>query len=57
MWEDRRNLVFFHMCLVGRMKRWKDKKKKKKKNSFFWLRRKMQIENRVGINLPLCLII
>ena len=25
-WEDRRDLVFCHMCLVGRMKKWKDGK-------------------------------
>ena len=23
-WEDRRDLVLSHMCLVGRMKKWRD---------------------------------
>jgi len=25
-WDDRRDLVFFHLCLVGRMEKWRDGK-------------------------------
>ena len=25
-WEDRKYLVFFHVCLVGEMKKWEDGK-------------------------------
>ena len=44
-WEDEKYLVFYYMCLVGRMRKWKDEKLiclVKKKNEM--------IENEVGIN-------
>ena len=44
-WEDEKYLVFYYMCLVGRMRKWKDEKLiclVKKKNEI--------IENEVGIN-------
>ena len=25
-WNDRKNLVFSHMCLVGRIEKWRDEK-------------------------------
>ena len=48
-WEDRKDLVFFHMCLVGRMEKWRDGKLiclVEKKNEM--------MENEIGINLQLC---
>lgn len=35
-WGDRKDLVSFHVCLVGRMEKWRDEK------LLFWLRRKMR---------------
>ena len=43
-WEDRKDLVLSHMCLVGRMKKWRDEKLiclVEKKNE--------SMENEVGI--------
>ena len=48
-WKDRKDLVFSYMCLVGRVKKWRDGK-------FFCLveKKSERIENKVCINLPLC---
>ena len=45
-WEDRRDLVFSHLCLVERMKKWRDEK-------FICLvwKKNERMENEVGINL------
>ena len=48
-WEDKRNFVFFHMCLVGKMEKQRGKKLiclVEKKNGM--------IENEDCINLLLC---
>ena len=45
-WENRRDFVFSHTCLVGRMEKYKDKKKLiyliEKKNEM--------VENKIAIN-------
>ena len=43
--KDRKDLVFSHMCLVGRVEKWRDEK-------LFCLveKKKVRIENRVCIN-------
>ena len=48
-WEDRRDLVFSHLCLVQRIEKLKDKK-------FICLveKKSEMIENKVNINLQLC---
>ena len=47
-WEDRIDLFFSHLCLVGRME------SGEMENLFVWLKRKMRMENEIGINLQLC---
>ena len=48
-WEDRKNLVFSHFCLVGGVEKWKDG------NFFSFVEMKNErMENEVSINLPLC---
>ena len=48
-WEDKKDLVFFHLCLVGRME------SGEMENLFIWLRKENErMENEVGINLLLC---
>ena len=49
MWENIRYLVFFYMCLVEKMEKWRDRKLiclVKKKNE--------RMKTEVGINLQLC---
>ena len=47
-WKDRKDLVFFHMCLVGRAEKWRDGK------LFCLVEKKSErIENKVGVKLPL----
>ena len=47
-WTDRKDLVFSYMCLVGRVKKWRDGK------LFCLIEKKSErIENKVCINLPL----
>ena len=47
-WNDRKNLVFSHMCLVGRIEKWRDE------NLFYLVEKKNEmIENKLRINLPL----
>ena len=49
-WKSRRDLVFSHLCLVGRMEKWRDGK------LIFLVKKKNEkMENKVGINLQLCL--
>ena len=46
--EDRKDLVFSHMCLVGRVEKWKDGK------LFYLVEKKSErIENKICVNLPL----
>ena len=47
-WKDRKDLVFSHMCLVGRVEKWKDGK-------LFYLveKKSVRIENKICVNLPL----
>ena len=48
--EDRKDLGFSHMCLIGRVEKWRDEK-------LFYLvekKKKKRIQNRVCINLLLC---
>ena len=48
-WEDKKDLVFSHMCLVGRIEKWGEGK------LFYLVEKKNErIENRVYINLLLC---
>ena len=47
-WKDRKDLVFSHMCLVGRVEKWKDGK------LFYLVEKKSErIENKICVNLPL----
>ena len=48
-WEDRKYLIFPHVCLVGGMEKWKDEK-------LFCLveRKNERMKNEVSINLQLC---
>ena len=47
--EDRKDLVFPHLCLVGGVEKWRDKK-------LFCLveMKNKRMKNKVDINLPLC---
>ena len=48
-WDDRKYLVFPHLCLVGRVKKWRDGK------LFYLVKIKNErMKNKVDINLPLC---
>ena len=47
--EDKRDLVFFYLCLVKRMEKWRDRK-----FICFVEKKSKEIENEVGINLQLC---
>ena len=47
-WGNRRDLVFSHLCLVERMKKWRDEKL----FFFFFVEKKNEMmENEVGITL------
>ena len=48
-WEDRKDFSFPHLCLVGRVEKWRDEK-------LFYLvgKRNGRIENGVCISLLLC---
>ena len=47
-WKDRKDIVFSHMCLVGRVEKWKDGK------LFYLVEKKSErIENKICVNLPL----
>ena len=41
-WENRKDFMFSHLCLVGRVEKWRDEK-------LFYL-----VENKVYINLSSC---
>ena len=48
-WEDKKDLVFSYMCLVGRIEKWGEGK------LFYLVEKKNErIENRVYINLLIC---
>ena len=44
--EDRKDLVFSHKCLVGRIEKWRDEKL----FCLFEEQKNVRIENKVGIN-------
>ena len=49
LWEDRKDLVFPHLCLVGRVEKWRDGK------LFYLVEIKNErMKNKVDINLLLC---
>ena len=50
-WVDRKYFSFSNLCLVRRVKKWRDEK------LFYLVKKKnKRIENRVYINLPSCYI-
>ena len=47
-WKNRKDLVFSHICLIGRIEKWKDEK------LFCLVEKKSErIENKIDIKLPL----
>ena len=48
-WKNKRDLIFSHLCLVGRME-----KSRNEKLIYLVEMKNGRMENKIGINLPLC---